>query len=335
MRSTLEMDTITVLRARKLMCKTIRANGEIVNYDEARLYDGSYFEVGNISDLEKVILRISTDPRSCVVRGTLIPSSSWQGIRRLLYADRETGDPATLDDLPHQWVALDMEGIDLPAGISPSDLIACAETAIEALPVAFRDAQCVAQASASHGIKPGIRMRLWYWLSRHTDGAELKRWLSGYPADASVFRAAQVIYTARPIFEPGATDPCPSRIVSLPGQAYVEVPSPEVLAPPPAAAPKPLPAVTGDKGQRYALTALVNASIRVASAPIDSRHATALSESRSLAKLVHGGLLTAMQVSETIQGAIEQAGKTRAEGEAVAKWGMAHPCGGALPKRVQ
>jgi hypothetical protein len=38
--------------------------------------------------------------------------------------------------------------------------------------MAFHGARCIAQATASHGIKPGCRVRLWYWLDRPTTGGE-------------------------------------------------------------------------------------------------------------------------------------------------------------------
>jgi hypothetical protein len=48
-----------------------------------------------------------------------------------------------------------------------------------------------------------------------------------------VFGAAQVIYTAAPIFLPGAFDPLPTRIAVIPGAEAVIVPTLDRFQPPP------------------------------------------------------------------------------------------------------
>src|SRR5206468_9468958 len=104
----------------------------------------------------------------------------------------------------------------LPDGVAADDLPRCAAVAIAQLPPEFRDVRCIAQATASHTFKPGIRLRLWYWLDRAISGAEVKRWLAGATVDHAIFGAAQIIYTAGPIFD-GTRDPLSNRIISLPG----------------------------------------------------------------------------------------------------------------------
>jgi hypothetical protein len=92
-------------------------------------------------------------------------------------------------------------------------------------------ASSVVQATAGHGLKPGLRLRLWYWLDRPVCGSALKRWLQHAPIDHSVFGTAQVIYTAAPLFLPGAFDPLPTRIAAIPGALSVMVPPPLILQP--------------------------------------------------------------------------------------------------------
>jgi hypothetical protein len=98
--------------------------------------------------------------------------------RRLLHPDLETGEPPTIRETPRAWLAIDLDGVKRPACLLAGNLAACAAEAIGQLPDAFRGTFCIAQASASHGIKLGIRLRLWYWLSRPAAGQELKRWLA-------------------------------------------------------------------------------------------------------------------------------------------------------------
>jgi hypothetical protein len=328
-------DSITILRcARGLrLSKLIRPDG-IVTYDSTRTYDGWTVPIASLADIENLVSDIIHQQRLCVVRGRLIGGETVNGIRRLLYRDPETGEEPTLSDVPRQWLALDIEGVQRPAYIAAADLSTCAKDALRHLPQAFRGAACLVQATAGHGIKPDIRLRLWFWLSRPTSGGELKRWLKGCPADPSIFRAAQVIYTAAPVFE-GCEDHLPMRLTLCPGNNHVLVPSPEALAPLPPRPAKPLPASDSPGASRYAWAALRNAVAAVASANVDERHPTCLRVSRSLARLVNAGLLSSTEVKDAMADALLHAGKTREEGEALAAWALAHPSSAALPEGIR
>jgi hypothetical protein len=153
------------------------------------------------------------------------------GVRRLLTPDRETGDQPTLVEVPRRWVPLDIDHLARPDWIDPADLLACAVVAIRKLPIEFQKAAFVVGATAGHGLKPGIRLRLWCWLSRPVNGAELKFWLRNAPVDARLFGANQVIYTSSPIFSRGAFDPARSRLDLVPGDETVPVPPAARLKP--------------------------------------------------------------------------------------------------------
>ena len=75
------------------------------------------------------------------------------------------------------------------------------------LPEPFAEASCWWQATGSAGIKPGIRCRLWFWLSRPVSDGEAKGWLAGCPVDRSLFTPVALHYTAPPILAPGTPDP--------------------------------------------------------------------------------------------------------------------------------
>jgi hypothetical protein len=319
-------DSVTVLRcARQLrQSKIIRPN-EIIDYSTAKTFDGFTATVGNLDDLGKLIARLMESPRLCVVRGELVAGRRAEGIRRLVHQDPETGEPPTLRDAPRRWLALDVEGVERPADVAAGDIEACARVALTRLPWGLQSAACVAQATAGHGIKPGIRLRLWYWLDRPTWGAELKRWLNGTPCDPAVFSAGQVIYTAAPVFE-GCEDHLPHRITCLNGARMVAVPSPAALAPAP---PSPEPERTTlepgtDKASRYGRKALERALAAISTAPVNSRHDTARREASGLAKLVGRGLLHRDDLVRGVGIALQRAGKTRQEGEAVAVWALSH-----------
>jgi hypothetical protein len=325
-------DTITVLRcARGLRLAKLKRGGALIDYDSTRTFDAWTANVSNLQELNNLIERLIENRRLCVVRGELVAGASAKGIRRLVHRDPETDDAPTLRDVPRQWLALDIEGVERPSGLDLADLTACARFALSHLPNAFRSVACVVQATAGHGIKPDLRLRLWFWLSRPTHGAELSRWLRGSPADPSVFRAAQIIYTARPIFEE-CEDHLSVRLARLDGAAVVQVPSVANLAPPAPAPQRPVPSSESPGASKYAWTALRNAVARVVAAPVDSRHVTCLSQARSLARLVGPGLINGRDIQSAMGEALFQAGKTREEGEAIAIWALAHPSIASLPK---
>lgn len=327
-------DTITVLRCArsKLLCKRIRP-GEVVPYDETKIFDAWTYDVDGLDKLRELIENLIDAPRCAIVRGALINGPKAKGIRRLKDACPETGDQPTIADAPRRWLALDLEDMPLPEGIVITDITACAAVAITYLPPAFTGVRCIAQATAGHGIKPGIRLRLWFWLSRLTSGAELKVWLRDTPADPAVFRPAQLIYTAAPLFE-GMLDHLPCRLATLPGAEMVKVPSEQQLAPPPRPASKPLPEVNSLAGSRYAMAALRNAAHRVISAPVASRHPTCRSQTMGLARLVNAGLLARSDVEAVMVSALEQAGKPRREGERLVAWALDHASSTPLPEGI-
>jgi hypothetical protein len=245
----------------------------------------------------------------------------------------------TLLDVARCWLALDMEGVDRPAGVAAADLKGCAYQAIRRLPEAFQGAECIAQATASHGIKPGCRVRLWYWLTRTATGRELTRWLRHTPADPSVFRAAQPIYTAAPMFAPGTVDHLPQRLMVLPGTKLVALPPLEIIAPTKRAPVRPLPAAGAAGAARYAFAALTNAAVRIRQAQLDQgtlqadriRRDGVIQAVRRLVHLVEGGR-RGLGLAEALQSGF--GGQRVCEGsQARAHTGHAVPAEGASTAR--
>jgi len=158
--------------------------------------------------------------------------------------------------------------IDEPAQkpVTPGDLAAAEQVGLAMLPTAFRGVACLCQATASHGIKPGLRIRLWMWLDRAVSTPELKFWFRDAPVDRSIFGGAQIIYTAVPIFMGGVVDPVPERMTRIDGRPAVRVPPAADLRPKPALQPTRCPIVREgisragedalDKAERAILRAL-------------------------------------------------------------------------------
>jgi len=331
-----QCETLTVLRARgRRLAKLITADGTVVAYDAPKIFDLHEHPVTDVGQLEEALCELLARPDLAIVRGAVAVPTRTRGVRRLVHRCPETGDEPTLVERARRWLALDVDGLPLPAGLDARDLAGCGAYARDILPPAFHLSPLLVVASASHGIKPGARLRLWAWLDRALTGAEVSRWLRDTPVDHAVFRPAQLIYTAGPVFVDGVSDPLSTRLITLPGAVpQVPVPPPEALAPKPARYSSPLPKPSAPAASRYALSALISASARVAGAAVNSRHYTMVSEARGLARLVNAGLLAESDVRRALGRAAERCGKAATEADAVVTWALAHASNAAIPEGV-
>lgn len=314
-------DSITVLTAHgRRMCKTISPD-TVRDYDSAYRFDIESRDLADLDDLLGLLLALAARPECCVVRGAIADPYRTRRVRRLLH--EKPGDNATLRAVPRRWIALDLDGLPLPAGTDPSDLGVCAAAVLPMLPVAFTGCAGVVQATATHAIKPGARLRLWYWLDRALSTVECKSWFRGFAVDISIFAPAQPIYTAAPIFT-DMSDPLPHRLHRLAGRPMVPTPSPAALAPSRRPAPAGVPVATAAGASRYALAALTRAAARVASAGIGGRHPAALAGAWGLAPLVRAGLLSEGEVKRALGDAIQHVGKDRSEADEIVAWALAN-----------
>jgi hypothetical protein len=239
----LTTDAIVILHARgRRLAKLIDTDGSIVGYDEARTFDATEVVVHGLDHLAAILLSLLPCWDRCAVRGSLIHSSPAIGIRRLFHPKPD--DPPTFYEVPRRYVAIDFDGdeIERPRGIPATDIAACARIAISHLPSEFHGRACIAVATGSHGIRPGIRLRLWYWLHGGATRKLLQPWFFGVQGvDLATFRPVQPCYTARPVLADGVTDPVPERLVVLPGEPLVPI-RPMPLPPP------PMPVESVDRG---------------------------------------------------------------------------------------
>ena len=330
-------DHITIMQARgdKRLAKLHRADGTTAAYDEAWTYDAQVVPVAGLLDLFHLLQWLLPRPNRCVVRGE--PVGELRGIRRLVHHCKKTDMPPTLQDVPRRWLAVDWDGLDRPANVSAHDLEACGDAALNTMPEVFRQAGCIIQASASHGIKDGLRLRGWFWCDRPMTTRELMRWLAGTPCDPSVWRPVQPIYTARPMFGPGRAEHLPQRIHMMAGspeEPWLVCPSAEELADPPAKPPtEPMKVARGEQAEAYAYASLVSAANAIIGAKEGTRHDTIIAECRSLGRLVKAGLLPEKHLSEVVKKAAERAGKKDlAEVESCIEWGLANPSAAKLPE---
>ena len=156
---------LTIIEAHgATLAKRWQPDGTCRPYDNARivtLHAEPVADLAALADLLRVLAPLS---RCCIVRGEPVDPARMVRVRRLLHPDPDTGEVPTLREVPRRWVSLDVDSVPVPPGTDLHDLAACARAVVPRLPHAFRDVPGIVTATASHGIKPGVRLRLWYWL---------------------------------------------------------------------------------------------------------------------------------------------------------------------------
>jgi hypothetical protein len=280
-------DSITVLRGiGGLLAKRVHLDGRIVDYDNVLRFDMWRVHHRGLADLRGYLQWLIERPDHCIVRGAIVGGDHFVCSRLRRLHPRE-GEPATLREVPRRWLALDFDGWPDNRRADAGDLLGAAALACSVLPGEFHDADCIVAATASHGFKPGLRVRLWFWLSRPVAGDELRYWLRNAAVDPSVFVASQPIYTAAPAFI-DRPDPLRQRLAWVTGVCrQVDVPDAEALKLPPRPAAKPVKAVMGLSP--YATAALDSACRRIVSAPDGQQERTLNREAYAIGTLAAAG----------------------------------------------
>jgi hypothetical protein len=214
------LDFVTVLTTRgPLATKQIsHVPGQnepcIQSYGRAAWFSLSVHGTSSIDELASLLGQLERQPRSFIVRGRPKPGVDHRMARRRVRDRRNadgTASPATLEPASRHWIGVDCDRIPCPDRIDPVfDPDWVVEHVVSYLPIEFHDATCFWQFTSSHGIKPGISLRLFFWSKRPLADWELRIWFAGSPVDHSVFAPAQPIYVAWPIFN-GMADPLPVR----------------------------------------------------------------------------------------------------------------------------
>ena len=111
-------DTLTVIRARgRRLAKLIRADGTVEGYDDAKHFDLFTVPVQDLAALHRLLRHLLPRADCAVVRGAIADPARVRRVRRLAFFDNCTGDEPTLREVPHRWLALDIEGVDRPGEI--------------------------------------------------------------------------------------------------------------------------------------------------------------------------------------------------------------------------
>ena len=337
-------DHVTILTGEGRATKLVTLAG-FRDYDAGKWFRVTSVRVRGIVGLARVLARVEAARRSFVIRAELIEGCDPLHVRRLLSQDRLTGEGPFFAPCPRYWLGLDIDSIDLPVGISAVDLEAVARLALSSLPEVFRQATTWAQLTSGAGIKPGGRVRLFFWLERALGGPELKRWLADAPGlDHATLNDVTPHYVARPVFRRMA-DPVHVRSKLIQGELDT-VSVPEL----PPAPNKPLPDadaspyVAPDRGlgagstraEKYMLACLQ----ALTGAPEGQGRDQCLRVAARLYGLAKAGLLDAADATARIKGAMrgrgwcddDPHGCTPAELDRILSWALAHAEPKGLPQ---
>ena len=226
-------DAVTVLRcapgrrATKLITGRPDGSVSVDGYDTGKHFSVEEHPVASIHELAALLDRLSRDTSRFVIRGEPRPDIDRRRCRRLLHRIPRPG-------ISPPSARCRGAGRSSISTTCPGPIASILATASWRRSIAgpccrhWRRCSYWWGLSSSAGFKPGVRIKLAFWLDRPVLGAELERHLKGCPIDASTLRAVQPIYVARPILR-GVRDPI-ARRTGLEQDIHDAVPLPELPA---------------------------------------------------------------------------------------------------------
>ena len=306
--------TILTSKAEQILGKVFKkkTSGDVEksSYANEKYFRATSVEVGGLVDLGQVLGELEGKYNtSGIVRGDLTKKAlRGEWIRRLSNHQKD-GSAPTLKSAPKRWICLDIDDLPFPKDLdphSPEDRIEAIKRLVEEhLPEEFHMVSFYYQWSSSFGVGENgfekLKLHLWFWSSTPLTDWQLKAWLKNTPVDLALFSAAQIHYTAAPVFR-GMDDPLggersglvhleaseifPPEIATAPAKQ----PTPKQPAPakrPQAAANQPITPTTKTTPKGRAILEKVKKTL--ASAPQGTRRLTLLRCGRYLGGWIREG----------------------------------------------
>ena len=203
-----------------------RSNGSfnIETYPNSKYFSVISREVTSFDDLYKIILDLSKNTNSFVIRGELNAVDP-NRVRKTLH-DKEN-EKAFFHEVDRAWICWDCDDKKTPFSVDPSkrsDLERAAKWLVEQMPAPFSYTNAVVQFSSTAFINKEtgevdphkIKAHLWYLLDEAVCNQSLKEYAKAHGLDPATTVAVQPNYTANPIFE-GMEDPLCRRIFKVQG----------------------------------------------------------------------------------------------------------------------
>jgi len=212
--SSVDSPTVTVIRSldHPLTKRFYLDNeGEVQreNYQNAFTFNAANVPITGIRDLSQVLTSIAGDKTAAVLRGVSKADpgrTTWR-----------TQDQFPEHPLGTHWVMLDIDGEEVPDGMTVVSVDAVRWLVDQKLPSEFRNITLHYQFSGSAGVldaqgallKPGLRVHLFFFLDRRVRGDQLSAYLCGHCIDTGFYTIeANKGHVAQ--FKPGI-DPAPIR----------------------------------------------------------------------------------------------------------------------------
>lgn len=229
---------LTVLTAAMLLTKTymVAPDGKVVlkSYDEAKIFDAATATISTIEELYRLLCRLDTKTKSCVIRASLKKGRSPMGARRCLHPKDDLDDPP-FEAVDRAWVCWDMDHLrpdfDTDPG-SKEQLERAAFWLRQQMEEPFRSAACVVCWSSRAFtdvvddklvvVPRQAKAHLWFILDKPAGERSLTGYAQVYGIDPVTTRTVQIHYTARPLFLDGLVDPVATRVMFLPGISVVD-----------------------------------------------------------------------------------------------------------------
>lgn len=188
---------------RGVLTKRNFADGSQRSYDHVKLFNFEEVYLYNLRNLYDLSIGMISQPKKCFIRARIKDEAKSRGVVR-----KYNGDDATLVLEKCNWFAID---VDYKTGEYTGNLKEDTVTALLALPEQLSKSEYFAVASASYGVKPGIHMRVFFWVKYPVSGIDLKNFFEGYKnvTDTAIFNSIQIIYTAAPL----GVNPVKERII--------------------------------------------------------------------------------------------------------------------------
>ncbi len=179
-------------------------------------FSGHVVHFDSVEAMHSVLLQLSKDPYSYVIRGRPKPDLNMNEI----YQRKWRGQEPTFDNVPRSWFMADLDDFRLPMGIEfdPADPGYAIRTVLNALPEPFKGTSCVVQFSSSQGIATTpdqIKVHLWFKLSHSLTQYQMRDLLRAVDEDKLfdevTSRTVQPHFTAAPVCD-GFKDPLDKRV---------------------------------------------------------------------------------------------------------------------------
>ena len=187
-------------------------NSKIVStsYGMGKYFDCNAVQVEGLQDLSKALTGLEEQSTKFVIRGSLK-----NGVSPINVVRRSKGPMATFEACERKWLLIDIDELELPSKWSEFNkhVDEIVDHATNKLPLEFHGVDTHWQFSSSMGMKNGIRLHLWYWLSRSVSDQEAEAWVTEADTkiDRALYRAVQPHYTSAPVFGAGVSNPVTTR----------------------------------------------------------------------------------------------------------------------------